>query len=153
MTTCLDEVITSIDAIATAIGDLEPFAPWVGFTPGVAQGVNVGTDVIYISEYQLVNGRVRVQIHATLLNAGTSGEVIRVTLPVSPGGTSIVKQVGYGFVRRSTAGGHYFGSVFVSGTNEVAIWSPQPDSIVGTNPAFAVTPGDILSISIDTRVV
>jgi hypothetical protein len=153
MTTCLDEVIASLASIATAIGDLEPFAPWVEFVPGVAQGVNVGTDVVYISEYQLINGRLKVQIHATMLNAGTSGEVIRIALPVSPGGLCIVKQVGYGYVRRGTNGLLYGGSVFVSGTNEVAIWSWQPNSIVGTDPAFAVVPGDVLSLSIDTRVV
>jgi hypothetical protein len=122
--------------------------PWQTYTPTVTQGVAVSKTLAW-ARYRRRGRTCEVQVQMTTTSAGTSANVIFVSLPVAPDftGSSQVFPVGVGHLQDT--GTHQFMMTACLHTSQVIFVRNDitPANYVGADPSFALANTDLLSFN------
>jgi len=152
MTTCLDDLIASIDAIAEALDQALPDTGWLDWTPTVLQPGSLALDPVHIAKYRVHSGVLDAVINVFLDQQGTSSTAVKVgSLPAQPAQSTLGQPLCYGFFLLE--GTTYLVVGTTDGSGNVVFFGGQPSSnVMGVIPTFRLEVGDSIYLNFRYRV-
>lgn len=132
-----------------AAADLNAIGTWSSYTPTVAQNGNRTITVNY-AQYCQINKLCVVNLDVTVTNAGTTANLVTISLPINTPTTNPTRSVGSGFLYDASATDIILVNVRYNSTSTVRLvteTSTSDTSGVGVNPAFALANGDVISLT------
>jgi hypothetical protein len=123
---------------------------WTTYTPAITQGVGV-TSTVQRAKYARVNKLIFVSVSLACTSAGTGGNVISVTLPVTATAAAgtFGNPIGAGIFYDSSTTVQYNTSVTQNGTTALYLYANgSGGSVFGQQPAVTIANGDIIGFEI-----
>jgi hypothetical protein len=129
--------------------DLNAIGAWTSYTPTVTQN---GTRTVTVNhaEYSQINKLCLVNLDVTLTDAGTTANLVTVTVPINLG-SSLGRVSGSGLLYDLSATDVVLLTAIYNSASTVRFVTEattDPASGLGVNPAFALASGDVLSLSL-----
>jgi hypothetical protein len=130
--------------------DLNAIGVWTAYTPTVTQN---GTRTVTVNhaEYCQINKLCLVNLDVTLTDAGTTANLVTVTVPVNFSSATTARVSGSGLLYDLSATDVVLLTAVYNSASTVRFvteTTTDPVSGLGVNPAFALASGDVLSLSL-----
>lgn len=130
--------------------DLNAIGVWTSYTPVVTQN-GARTVTVNYAEYSQINKLCFVNLDLELTNAGTTANLVTVSLPVNFSSATAVRTSGSGLLYDSSATDVILLTAVYNSASTVRFiteTTTDPVSGLGVNPAFALASGDVISLSL-----
>ena len=142
--------------VASNFGLVDPWGQWTDYTPTIAQGVT--TDIaktVNRARWMRVGRKVKVEVHVTMTAAGTAGDPITISAPVTVATLSPANAIlgaGSGYFN-DTGTAQYSVNVVQVGGNNTTVRMLRCDATftnyVGADPSMEIASGDIIGIEFE----
>lgn len=152
MSTCLDDLNETLDAIRDAIASLAVTQTWLTWTPIPEQG-NPALDIdLRLSQYAVIHGVAYVDADFSMTINGVSGEVVVCGgLPVMPVLPTDSAPALLGTAVILTGGIHYGAIPFTLDGVEIGFYYGAAGNVIGPNPLVELGNGDLMRIHLQYR--
>lgn len=130
--------------------DLNAIGTWTSYTPVVAQN-GTRTITVNYAQYCQINKLCFVNVDLEVTNAGTTANLVTMTVPVNFSASSARRVSGSGLLYDAgSTDVVLLTAVYNTSTTVrfVTETTTDPQSGLGVNPGFALASGDILSLSL-----
>ena len=130
--------------------DLNAIGAWTSYTPVVTQN-GARTVTVNYAEYSQINKLCFVNLDLSLTNAGTTDNLVTVSLPVNFSSSTGQRTSGSGLLYDLSATDVILLTAVYNSASTVRFiteTTTDPVSGLGVNPAFALASGDVISLSL-----
>lgn len=135
--------------------DLNAIGVWSTYTPVVTQN-GARTVTVNYAEYVQINKFCTVNVDLELTNAGTTANLVTISLPVNFASGSSRRVAGSGLLYDLSGTDVVLLTAIYNSASTVRFYTESttdPTSGLGVNPAFALASGDVLSLSFTYQTV
>jgi len=130
--------------------DLNAIGLWTSYTPVVTQN-GARTVTVNYAEYSQINKLCFVNLDLSLTNAGTTANLVTVSLPVNFSSSVVRRVAGSGLLYDLSATDVILLTAIYNSASTVRLLTETTTdsaSGLGVNPAFALASGDVISLSL-----